>query len=122
MVSDKDRRRYTRIDFGSTAKMIQGANAIEVHLIDISLNGVLIETPADYELNTAEPVDICITLTGDCAIQMKTRIAHSSSQVLGFHCESIDMDSMTHLRRLIELNIEAPNASERVLEELITPR
>lgn len=116
---NKERRRYTRIGFASDAVLVQGDARFNVHLVDISLNGVLIETPDDYSLNTDEAITIEVTLTGDIKITMSARLAHSSARMLGFHCESIDMDSMTHLRRLIELNMEDPRASERVLKELI---
>ena len=119
MTSHDERRHYTRIEFASKATIAQAGHEVSVNLLDISLNGVLIETPTDYAIDTNQPVAICITLTGEIAITMQTHLAHSSNEVLGFRCDSIDMDSMTHLRRLIELNMSDPNASERVLDELI---
>lgn len=119
MTDPEDRRRYTRIEFDGNALVKQDLARYPVHLIDVSLKGALVETPPEYSLNVDKPVSLDINLAGDITITMKARLVHSSSKVLGFHCESIDMDSMTHLRRLIELNMEDPQASERVLEELI---
>ncbi|MFL0811098.1 MAG: PilZ domain-containing protein [Agarilytica sp.] len=119
MSDPQDRRRYTRINFEVDAAMTQGDTHYDVHLVDISLKGALIETPKNYALNANTPVDLNLTLSDDIIITMHTSLTHSSDEVLGFHCDSIDMESMTHLRRLIELNMEDPQASDRVLDELI---
>ncbi len=116
-----ERRRFTRIEFGASATISQGDTALPVALVDVSLNGVLVETPDEYSLKSTEPAFFKITLSEDVHIEMKVHLVHSSHHVLGFQCESIDMDSVSHLRRLIELNIDAENASERVLEELLQP-
>lgn len=121
MSTQEERRRYTRIDFANDAVLHQENNNFPIYLIDISLNGVLIEKPNNYALRTDQPTYIAITLTDEIIIEMKVRLIHESGAMLGFHCDSIDMMSMTHLRRLIELNIQEPNASDRVLEELISP-
>ncbi len=121
MTDQQERRRYTRINFDCDAFIIQGGARYDVHLVDLSLNGALIETPPNYQLKADQPVNVVIQLSGEINITMCTHLAHSSHEVLGFRSDSIDMDSMTHLRRLIELNMENPEASERVLDELIIP-
>ncbi len=119
MTDAKERRRYTRIEFDGEASVSQGDTRYEVHLIDVSLKGALIETPAQYDFDVQSPVTLTIQLAGDVSISMIAKLAHSGSSHLGFHCESIDMESMSHLRRLIELNLDDPHASERVLDELM---
>ena len=119
MTDPKERRRYTRIEFDGEASVSQGETRYAVHLIDVSLKGALIEPPERYEFDVQAPVTLSIQLAGDVSISMIAKMAHSGSSHLGFHCESIDMESMSHLRRLIELNLDDPHASERVLEELM---
>ncbi|MFL0803551.1 MAG: PilZ domain-containing protein [Agarilytica sp.] len=121
MTDQQERRRYTRVNFDCDAAITQDDKHYDVHLVDISLKGALIETPEDYELKADQPVTVEIKLSDDATISLCTHFAHSSTQVLGFQCDSIDMESMTHLRRLIELNMEDPNAPERVLDELLLP-
>lgn len=117
-----ERRRYTRVDFEAEAVISQGSVNYPSKIIDVSLNGILLEPPEHYELRSDTPADVFIHLTKDNTIHMRVTLVHSASHVLGFQCDSIDMDSITHLRRIIELNMDDPNASERVLTELITPR
>lgn len=119
MTQTNERRQFTRIDFDATAQLVQGETNLPVHLIDLSLNGVLLETPKTYTISTETPASIVITLTDDAQITMTVTLIHSSNEVLGFKCDSIDMESITLLRRLIELNIGDEHASERVLEELL---
>ena len=49
---------------------------------------------------------------------MQTRLAHHENEVFGLRCVDIDLDSMTHLRRLIELNSEDDNPLQRELSAL----
>ena len=50
--------------------------------------------------------DIVIQL-GDSAasIQMTVILRHYEERQLGFECQTLDLDSATHLRRLVELNL-----------------
>lgn len=118
--SPSERRRFTRVNFDTTASILQGGQRIPVHLIDVSLKGILIDTPEEYTLKADLPAQFEILLADETVIDMKVHLVHSSNKMLGFQCESIDIDSISHLRRLIELNMDIPNASERILEELIS--
>lgn len=121
MSHEGERRRFTRVSFDTAATLAQSGSISHTHVLDISLNGVLLETPKDYEIRSDQTADISIFLSENIEIQMNVRLVHSSSQFLGFQCESVDTESVSHLRRLIELNMDDPNAPERVLEELINP-
>ena len=121
MNTDNERRRFTRIPFDTAATVVQNESAYHTHILDISLNGVLLETPKDYLLRADAIAYISIFLSESIEIQMQAKLIHSSNQYLGFRCECIDMESVSHLRRLVELNMDDPRAPERVLEELASP-
>lgn len=114
-----ERRRYTRIQFDGDTTLIQGQQTWAVNLLDVSLKGALVEITNDCSINKEKPVTLLISLAGEIMIQMDTGLVHKHEDHLGLHCTSIDMESMSHLRRLIELNVEDPKASHRVLEELM---
>ena len=115
----EERRQYSRVVFEAKASISQGERSFITELVDVSLNGLLVKTPAHYHLRSDMPCTVKIVLSEEVHIAMQVALVHSSDQALGFHCTSIDMDSITHLRRLIETNLEDPNASERVLAELV---
>lgn len=121
MTTGSERRRFTRVSFDTAATLAQGDTVLHTHVLDISLNGVLLETPKDYTVRADMPANISIFLCDSAEIQMHVSLVHSTSEFLGFHCNSIDVDSAGHLRRLIELNIDDPSASERVLDEMLNP-
>jgi len=119
--SDKERRKFTRIQFDTTATITQNDNSFDAHLVDISLNGLLVETPKQYTLRSDLSTDIKISLSNDATIIITAKLIHSSDDTLGFQCESIDVESMSHLRRLLEFNMSNPHATERLLAELLQP-
>jgi hypothetical protein len=114
-----ERRQFTRVGFSSAVALTQEAQVTLAELVDISLNGVLVRTPESFVLRADVPCSIGLTLAQEEQIAMQARLVHASDCYLGFECLSMDMDSMTHLRRLIELNMDDPCAPERVLAELI---
>jgi len=64
------------------------------------------------------PCRIEIALEGGGAIRMQARVAHVAGGRIGLEREHIDIDSITHLRRLVELNLGDPALLERELHEL----
>lgn len=119
--SDTERRKFTRIQFNTIVTITQNDTSFDTHLIDISLNGLLVETPKQYTLRSDLSTDISMRLSNDTTITIIAKLIHSSDDTLGFQCESIDMESMGHLRRLLALNMNNPHATERLLCELLQP-
>ncbi|MCP4041018.1 MAG: PilZ domain-containing protein, partial [Gammaproteobacteria bacterium] len=52
-------------------------------------------------------------------IHMQTTASHEDAERIGFRCCHIDLDSMSHLRRLVELNLGEPELLSRELSALI---
>lgn len=120
MTSTDERRRFTRVPFDTSCTIVQGTARIDVDLLDISLNGALVSRPDNLPSHLEGPIYLDIELTDQTQISMEVELAHSEENSIGFSCKQLDMDSASHLRRLIELNIGTENAAERVLEELIS--
>ena len=115
-------RRYTRVPFLMEGELRIGDQHIPMHLIDISLNGALVE-PVDKA--TPEPGSagvLELPLAGsDVLIRMAVAVAHSRDATIGLRCTGIDLESMTHLRRLMELNLGDAHLVERELVALGRP-
>jgi hypothetical protein len=117
-----ERRRFTRVPFASAARLEGPDGVHDVHVIDLSLNGVLV-APADGsalpdQANAA--YRLRLTLSSSADISMDLRLAHIQLGYAGFVCERIDIDSLTHLRRLFELNLADPALLQRELNALVT--
>jgi len=50
---------------------------------------------------------------------METEVAHVEGRHVGLRCTHIDLDSMTHLRQLVERNADDPALLERELALLV---
>ena len=115
-------RKYSRLPFKTRSSlMFQGDfNRIPTELIDISFKGALVEAPPrEGEVALGTPVALRIHLEdSDIFIEMKTEAVHMEKERLGLKCLSIDMESMTHLRRLLELNLGDPGLLEREVIQL----
>ncbi len=119
MSASAERRQFIRIPFNATALLRQDDNQWPCKLIDMSLKGLLVQSPDGCKLCTDSLIDVTVTLSDDIDISMTARVAHQSSQQLGMVCDTIDLESMRHLRRLMEHNHGDPEAAGRELSELI---
>jgi hypothetical protein len=114
-----ERRRFHRILLDTPATIHQQEVKLYTRLIDISLNGVLLRRPTAWQDGTTTPIKISIHLDSGITIRMQAVIAHNESDRLGFHCQEIDMASISHLRRLVELNLNDPDLLDRELGALL---
>ncbi len=116
---EHERRQFHRILFDIPATLNVKDHTTEVRLIDISLKGALVQIETDWQ-PTTKPLELQIRLDDEEAqIKMQCHAVHQEAQRLGLQCIEIDLDSITHLRRLVELNSTDPALLERELEELL---
>ena len=113
-----DRRRFSRISFQTQTHIAQGNSRCAAELIDISLKGVLLQPAAECALDLQQPITVSVALSDDAVITMQTTLTRTMGSKLGLNCTSIDVESISHLRRLIELNLGDASACERELHEL----
>ena len=119
----EEKRRFTRIVFSTPAELKIGNEVYGTSLIDISLNGALVATVSSLDDTiSGNPCSLHFDLQGsDVEIEMQGTIVHSEPSSIGIQCEKIDIDSVSHLRRLIELNVGSADLLERELETLSVP-
>lgn len=111
-------RKFSRIPFDVTATLRDDTDTWETGLLDISLHGALIKIPESFESKPDQLYQLTIHLEGGPDIGMDVEIAHSEKGELGLNCKDIDVESITHLRRLVELNLGDPELLERELSAL----
>ena len=112
-----EHRQFKRVAFDAEASVHQSGHVWDSRVIDLSLKGVLLEEQ-DMHLSTDKPVTINITLDPETFITMNAHWVHAEKQRIGFQCDKIDLDSITHLRRLVELNVGDSELLERELSQL----
>ncbi len=114
----QERRRFSRVLFDAHVELAQGDFHWRASLLDISLKGLLLQQKLPDNINHLEPILVKVLLTDQATIAMSVMVAHQHHNQLGLSCESIDIDSISHLRRLIELNLGDASAADRELFEL----
>ena len=115
-----ERRLYSRIAFHAPAQLVFPEFSLDTVVLDLSLKGGLVRLPADASIQEGAHCILRIKLNEvDDQISMETRVAHLEGRYAGLLCQTIDLDSVTHLRRLVELNLGDPSLLERELSALI---
>ena len=118
--TEQEHRKHQRILFDTCANIHINANDTQATLIDISLKGALIQKPDGWTAKKGDAGQLRIVLSDNIStISMDVKVAHVENEHVGFHCEHIDIDSITHLRRLVELNLSDPDMLEREFSALI---
>jgi hypothetical protein len=114
-----ERRRFQRIPFDADVELFQGQQCWSVRLHDLSLKGLLVSRPEDWHPQEGAKTHACLQLGADVEVCMVVELAHQNDELLGFACREIDLDSITHLRRLIELNLGSSELLQRELGALL---
>lgn len=112
----ENRRQFTRILFSIKAEVEIEDVKYPVSIHDISLNGALVtaiksEEPIKGKLGTLQ----FLLSDNDSEVIMNIAVVHEEETETGLQCNAIDIDSVTHLRRLVELNL---GDSEQLNKEL----
>ena len=120
MSSSQDRRQFWRAAFNSLVRLTTHGGLTYAQLLDISLRGALVTVRDDWNGGKGDDCLLQLDLAPGNAISMWARVSHVDGRHVGLHCTSIDLDSITHLRRLVELNAGDPALLERELTALLS--
>ena len=118
VTQDSDRRQYQRIPFIAEVVLEHSNERWSCCLLDISLKGMLIEPPANVVADMEGEYAIELVLGEDAAIKMQADISHADDAHWGLKWINIDLEGLTHLRRLLELNMVDSDELNRELAEL----
>ena len=118
-----EHRHFSRVPFRAGVQLYfdQAQDAQKAHLLDVSLKGALVECMQPIVKSfKGKSCDISLLLGNDGEnIEMNGRVVHQVGQLIGIACQHIDIDSITNLRRLIELNQGDEKLMERELTEML---
>lgn len=118
-MSVENRRQFTRILFAyeATLTIEEVVYAAKIH--DISLNGALISLATTEQVIDSQNGILHIDLANEQdSITMEVEVKHVHNNELGLHCIHIDIDSIGHLKRLVELNLADDKQLNKELSQL----
>ncbi|MBK1735317.1 hypothetical protein CKO15_08455 [Halorhodospira abdelmalekii] len=126
-MSSEERRRFSRIAFHTPAQLLplkEGCREHTVELLDVSLRGALVslssgDEPSGDLLDGSCLFALTVALSEHDVIRMEVEPVHWRGKEIGLRCRRIDIDSIMHLRNLIEANLGDPETMHRELTQLI---
>ena len=115
----KSMRHYSRVPFHTDTTLHLADTPLTVHLLDIAIKGALVEVPEGVTVMVGENCRLVMPLNDSGEeIVMGARVVHLEGHHVGIECNDIDVDSLTKLRRLIELNLGDAALADRELTNL----
>jgi hypothetical protein len=123
----QEHRRFRRIRFVTAVQIVSdhsddaACSSWKATCIDISMMGILLEVAAGFPRIMGTPFEARLMLSEDVMIVMPCTLVHFEGTHAGFRCETMSIDSLTNLRRLLELNLDDSSEVERELSEWVKP-
>jgi len=118
MPINKHKRHFHRIFFDSYVTLNNDTDIFTAHLVDISIHGCLLSFDKPWTEALDDLYTLKLQLSEESSIIMRLSVAHVVGNNVGFKCEHIDIDSLSQLRRLVELNLGDSDMLERDLLSL----
>lgn len=113
-----DARRFRRIPFEADVQIASGEHRWTCNLLDIALKGALLESEDVLPLTQGAVVGLSLALPGsEIALKFGAELIHREGSRFGFKFLHEDLETLTHLRTLLELNTGDP---EGVRSELLS--
>jgi len=98
-------RRFRRISFATEVTLKNGQDIWTAELLDVALKGAMVKTKAALPFDVGTKCTLCISLPGTpISLEFQADLVHCEGHHYGFKFISEDLETLTHLRKLIELN------------------
>jgi len=112
-----ERRNFHRVPFATEAEINCEEKKYHGELLDISLQGALIQGKGTIPFETGSICELSVHLSGsEITLQFDVNLVHRKDNRLGFQFIGEDTETMIHLKRLLELNI----GSSEILDKEIS--
>ncbi|MDD1784092.1 PilZ domain-containing protein [Enterovibrio sp. ZSDZ35] len=115
----QERRQFSRVIYRVPATIRQGDRSWSSKVLDLSLKGALLSAPIDWTTGNNEDYWVTFSLgESDITLDMELRLIQENGEYLRFLIDHIDIDSASHLKRLVELNVGNDDLLHRELAQL----
>jgi len=116
-----EQRHFQRVPFAIGATIEFGTERYGAEVVDICLKGALLRLPEPTPHQRGEACTVTIALAGtDAVIRFEAEVAHLRDRFLGVKLLKTDVDSMIHLRNIIQLNTADPDQVRKELAFLFS--
>ncbi len=99
------KRHFRRVPFEAQVTIGSGGNTRTCELIDLAMKGALVASENPLPYVPGDRCSLCITLQGGpVSLDFEAQLVHREDDHYGFKFIGEDLATLTHLRKLIELN------------------
>ncbi|WP_354625231.1 PilZ domain-containing protein [Psychromonas sp. MME2] len=121
-----EKRKFSRVHFTGQCFLSEIINNEVVQwqseLLDISLKGALVKAIDDFTYNVDKAIKLNLNLEGsDVTLEISGVLCHQENGFIGIKFVTLDIESITHLKRLIQLNVADSAIMDREISQLINP-
>ena len=113
-----ERRHFSRIEFDGLCTINYNQVLYKAQLVDICLTGALVQAIQLIDISNGQNASLSIELLSTTKIEILATLVKRDVDLLHFRLENIDLESTSHLRRLLELNLGDASLMERELHQL----
>ena len=114
-----NRRQYIRILFSIKATLPVEEHDYTVSIQHLSLNGTLATKPESERSLKGNLGTLPFHLNDNKSfVEIHIAVVHDSEDEIWLQCNAIDIESVTHLRRLVELNLGDDEQLNKELSQL----
>ena len=113
-----NKRQFQRVLFNHDASLTCNGHQWSTNVIDLSLRGLSCTKPKNVTFEIDQLMTLSIQLAQEQVIIMEAVIIHNEKGVLGMRCTRIDINSISELRRLVQLNLADEALLQRDIEHL----
>lgn len=120
-MAEHEQRMVHRVKFIARAALRMAEGSVEVQLLDISLKGALVDVPKTALIPPLEsPVVLDLALGDSVELIMNGKtVRHAGGCRIGLAWDSMDVDTASHLHRLLVLNLGDETAFEADLDAML---
>lgn len=116
-----EQRHFHRVPFEASTLVDHAGKQHVCQLVDISLQGALFDAPEELPIRTGDSCTLKVLLpSADQSLDFEGQLVHRSARRYGFRFRSESDSTMTHLRRLLELNLGNGDTVDREIEDWLT--
>jgi len=111
-------RHFTRVALDVPATLGNAGRLWETHLVDLSLNGVLVAHPAGWSGKTGDRFTLSLQLHNRSTLTLQAVIRQIHADRIGMAFVDMDAGSREEIRWLVKINLADSVLLERELSEL----
>lgn len=114
----EDKRLFQRILFSHDATLYAAGKKWTTQILDLSLHGCLCTEPTDSSFEINQQLTLVLKLDDQHIITIDAQLVHHENHTLGIVNKHVDIDSISELKRLVQLNLANDDLLNRDLAQL----